>query len=101
MRRAGKLMYASHNGYGSWCAMGCAETDLIVDLVRRRGPACGLYGAKITGGGSGGTVAVLALRSDEEAIQDVVRDYEAETGLQATVLTGSSDGSHLHGVEVL
>jgi L-arabinokinase len=101
MRRAGKLMYASHNGYGSWCGMGCAETDLIVDLVRRRGPACGLYGAKITGGGSGGTVAVLALRSEEGAIRDVVRDYEAETGLQATVLTGSSDGSHLHGVEVL
>lgn len=101
MRRAGKLMYASHNSYGSWCGMGSAETNLIVDLIRRRGPDYGFYGAKITGGGSGGTVAVLARGGVEKQIREVVREYERQTGLKAAVLAGSSDGSEEHGVEII
>ena len=39
--------------------LGCEETDLLVELGRDAGPDKGIYGAKITGGGSGGTVAFL------------------------------------------
>ena len=60
METAGQLMYESHASYGDRLDLGSPETDLIVDLVRERGPAHGLYGAKITGGGAGGTVAVLS-----------------------------------------
>ena len=55
---AGRLMYQSHASYSDRLDLGSPETDLLVDLVRERGPEYGLYGAKITGGGSGGTVAI-------------------------------------------
>src|SRR5689334_11280151 len=55
----GELMYQSHASYSA-CGLGSAGTDRLVELVRQAGPASGLYGAKITGGGAGGTVAVLA-----------------------------------------
>jgi L-arabinokinase len=55
---AGHLMYASHLSYTVDAMLGADECDLLVQLVRDHEPA-GLYGAKITGGGSGGTVAVL------------------------------------------
>jgi L-arabinokinase len=57
--KAGHLMYASHISYTRDAQLGADEADVLVDLVRRNEHA-GLYGAKITGGGQGGTVAVLA-----------------------------------------
>ncbi|MFN2416844.1 MAG: galactokinase, partial [Pyrinomonadaceae bacterium] len=57
----GELMYQSHASYSA-CGLGSEGTDRLVGLVRGAGPARGLYGAKITGGGSGGTVAVLGRR---------------------------------------
>jgi L-arabinokinase len=56
--RLGELMYASHASYTA-CGLGHAATDAVVDAVRDAGPARGLFGAKITGGGCGGTVAVF------------------------------------------
>jgi len=77
---AGELMIGSHRSYSDNCDMGSEETDLIVDLVMRRGPSKGLYGAKITGGGSGGTVALLAREGAESVLDDVAAEYEKETG---------------------
>ena len=54
----GELMYQSHAGYSS-IGLGCPETDAMVDAVRERGPGRGFYGARVSGGGSGGTVVVL------------------------------------------
>lgn len=54
----GELMYQSHASYSA-CGLGHPATDALVDAVRRAGPARGCFGAKITGGGSGGTVAAL------------------------------------------
>eukprot|EP00958_Prasinococcus_capsulatus_P007434 scaffold695_cov384-Prasinococcus_capsulatus_cf.AAC.15 len=64
MKMLGELMYQSHVSY-SMCGLGSDGTDRLVELVRRasqkkKGPNEGLYAAKITGGGSGGTVCVLA-----------------------------------------
>src|SRR4029453_459589 len=53
----GELMYQSHASYSA-CGLGSSETDLLVRLVKETGPKNGLFGARITGGGSGGTVAV-------------------------------------------
>ena len=55
----GELMYQSHASYSA-CELGSDGTDLLVELAREAGPEAGIYGAKITGGGSGGTVALLA-----------------------------------------
>ena len=49
----GELMFAAHASYSA-CGLGSDGTDLLVELVRERGPRSGLFGAKITGGGSGG-----------------------------------------------
>lgn len=91
--RAGRLMYASDWSYGKRCALGAPETDLIVRLVRKRGPETGLYGAKITGGGSGGTVAILAAEGVDNEIQAITDEYETATGARAQVFRGSSAGA--------
>lgn len=67
-RELGDLMLASHASYGA-CGLGSAETDRIVERCREAGPA--VFGAKITGGGSGGTVAVLAAADAGDTIDAV------------------------------
>jgi len=57
----GELLFQSHAGYSS-IGLGCPETDAMVEGVRALGPKRGLYGARVSGGGSGGTVVVLLER---------------------------------------
>ena len=88
----GELMYQSHASYSA-CGLGSDGTDYLVELVRQAGPSAQLYGAKITGGGSGGTVAVLARRGALEQIERLARRYSQETGREAEILHGSSPGA--------
>jgi galactokinase len=90
-RQLGALMYESHASYGK-CGLGSVGTDRLVALVRAAGPAAGLYGARITGGGSGGTVAVIGRRGASDAVARVVDAYEAQTGYRPYVFAGSSPG---------
>ena len=92
--RAGHLMYASHQSYGMDAMLGAEECDLLVDLVRKREEA-GLYGARITGGGSGGTVAVLADVGDraDAAIAEIVEEYGPRTGRKAELFKKSGPGA--------
>ncbi len=83
----GELMYQSHQSYSA-CELGSSATDAIVTAVRLHGAPAGLYGAKITGGGSGGTVAVLAQSEAVAVVQEIATMYG--TGL---VIHGSSDGA--------
>ena len=92
--KAGHLMYASHLSYSNDAMLGAEECDLLVKLVREREPA-GLYGAKITGGGSGGTVAVLAEQSAsvDAAIEEIMSLYEKQTGNKPEAFVGTSPGA--------
>lgn len=92
--RAGHLMYASHISYTNDALLGAPESDTIVDLVRRR-ERSGLYGAKITGGGGGGTVAVLcdASPSADAALDELTAEYERQTGTKPEGFTGTSVGA--------
>ena len=92
----GKLMYESHESYSA-CGLGSRGTDLLVEMVQIAGAERGLFGAKITGGGSGGTVAVLGNRDAEGALKDVAQRYAAITGHQPYVFGGSSPGSAAFG----
>jgi L-arabinokinase len=85
----GQLMFQSHASYSA-CGLGSEGTDLLVELVRRAGPASGLYGARITGGGSGGTVAVLGRAGASAA--GIAKEYAAITGRKPSVFSGSSPG---------
>lgn len=88
----GALMYESHASYTA-CGLGSRGTDQLVELVRAAGPDRGLYGAKITGGGSGGTVAVLAARHAFTEIKHIASTYSQKTGREATIMGGSSPGA--------
>ena len=90
----GELMYQSHASY-STIGLGSDATDLIVRLVRSMGPESGIYGAKITGGGSGGTVCVLGEASEraEASLQKLLAEYRARSGHEPYVVLGSSAGA--------
>jgi L-arabinokinase len=70
----------------------------LVALVAEAGAESGVYGAKITGGGSGGTVAVLGLASAEPVVREIARRYAAESGNDAEVFAGSGPGADEIGV---
>lgn len=94
----GELMYQSHASYSA-CGLGTEATDLLVTLVRGAGRSRGFFGSKITGGGSGGTVAVLGRRGSD--IMEIARAYEARTGHRPHVFSGSSPGAATFGTIVL
>ncbi len=97
LREMGELMYGSHASYSA-CGLGSDGTDLLVELVREAGPAAGLYGAKITGGGSGGTVAILGRADAGEAVVGIARRYREATGREPYLFAGSSPGACHFGV---
>lgn len=97
LREMGELMYGSHASYSA-CGLGSDGTDLLVDLVRQAGPAAGLFGAKITGGGSGGTVAILGRADAGEAVAEIAHEYRKRTGRDPYVFAGSSPGACAFGV---
>ena len=88
----GELMYQSHASYSA-CGLGSEGTDRLVELARGFGPSRGIYGAKITGGGSGGTVAILGRRDADASIREIASQYARETGLPPYVFSGSSPGA--------
>jgi galactokinase len=102
LRRAGQKMYASHDSY-SKIGLGCAETDLLVKLGREAGPDKGIYGAKITGGGSGGTVAFLTYGARaEQTVHEIAQTYQQQTGLTPQIFEGGlSPGAMAFGSETL
>jgi L-arabinokinase len=87
----GRLMYASHASYGT-CGLGSDGTDRLVEMVAEASSAHGLFGAKITGGGSGGTVAILGTEEAEASVRELASRYEVETGRKAEVFAGSGAG---------
>jgi L-arabinokinase len=93
----GHLMLGSHASYSA-CALGSEGTDRLVELARQAGPGSGVFGAKITGGGSGGTVAIFATDLARQAIHEIARRYEAESGSAAFVFESSGPGAEELGV---
>ncbi|CAA0843080.1 L-arabinokinase [Striga hermonthica] len=97
----GELMYQSHYSYSA-CGLGSDGTDNLVGLVQEmqhsKSPKSlngTLFGAKITGGGSGGTVCVIGknlLRSSEQILK-IQQKYKATTGFLPYVFEGSSPGA--------
>jgi galactokinase len=91
VERFGELLYESHAGY-SRCGLGVPRTDEIVDAVRAAGPGRGLFGARVSGGGSGGTVVVVGHRDAEPRVRAIAEE------LGAGLLGGSSEGAERFGV---
>ena len=92
LERLGELLYESHAGY-SRCGLCVARTDQIVDAVRKAGRDKGLFGARVSGGGSGGTVVVLGRRDAEPIVRSIAEN------LGAGLITGSSAGASTFGAK--
>ena len=99
-RLMGDLMFQSHWSYTE-CGLGCEATDLLIDLVREECSEGKLYGAKITGGGGGGTVAVLGAEGAEESFRRVVQKYAEARKCEPYVFEGSSIGADRFGIHVI
>jgi len=100
---AGQLMYASHWSYGQRCGLATVPTDRFVSLVRQRGPKAGLFGARITDGGTGGAVAVLMRDHAEanQALHDVMHTYQLDMGIEPSLFQAGSAGAELTGWQPL
>ena len=77
LERVGELMLQSHRGYSS-IGLGHHQTDRMVDALRRLGPGAGIYGARTSGGGSGGSVVVLLRQEARAQLEAVSREVFAE-----------------------
>ncbi len=100
LEQLGELMYQSHNSYSA-CGLGSDGTDRLVELARELGPAKGIYGTKITGGGSGGTVAIMGSSDAYHSVELIAAKYADETGTSPLVFAGSSMGADEFGCLIL
>ncbi|HUR11661.1 MAG TPA: hypothetical protein VM012_09855, partial [Flavitalea sp.] len=89
----GELMFQSQAAY-TQIGLGNTITDEIVSLVREAGHTGGVYGARITGGGSGGTVCVLAYGSKgKRTVKEIHEEMCRRAGHKLFLFTGSSNGA--------
>ena len=99
-RQMGELMFQSHWSYTE-CGLGCEETDQLIELVRQHSDSDQLFGAKITGGGAGGTVAILGSVEGARSFQKVVDAYAEMHSFQPYVFQGSSIGADRYGIQTI
>ncbi len=91
---AGERMYGAHDSYRNNCNLSTEEVDFLVDAVRQRGSKSGLYGAKITGGGTGGTVAVFGkTEALAKHIPEIATEYSRRIGIMPDIFEGTSPGA--------
>lgn len=78
----GRLMAASHDSLRDDFEVSCPELDVLVESARRIGRRGGVIGARMTGGGFGGSTVTLCESRHAVAIAVRLRDdYRAATGL--------------------
>ncbi len=79
LRQLGEWMFQSHEGYSA-CGLGNPRTDELVWQARKN-TRNGVYGARITGGGSGGTVCILCAGDEGlETVRRIHREYQERHG---------------------
>ena len=77
--RIGPLLDASHASMRDDFEISCPELDLAVDTARRHGA----LGARMTGGGFGGSAIALTPVRDEQQVRDAVVRAFADAGFTA------------------
>ena len=91
---AGEAMYGAHHSYRDNCHLSVPEVNFLVEAVRKRGPENGLYGAKITGGGTGGTVAIFGkIAALKEHVPQIAVEYSRRIGQMPDIFEGTSPGA--------
>ncbi len=80
--RAGGLMNASHDSLRDDYEVSCVELDVAVDAAR----AAGALGARMTGGGFGGSAIALVRAEDAETVAHAVLEAARGHGLVTPVI---------------
>ena len=93
LKEAGKLMSESNASYRDLAGLGSPEVDGLVSIAQKIGEHGGIYGAKITGGGGGGTVALLCHGSVENSLTQVLAAYKLAWGIDAELIRGNAAGA--------
>jgi galactokinase len=84
LNELGALFVASHASQRDDYAVSVPEVDLLVELARAERD---VYGARLTGGGFGGSVVILARNGCGAAIATKVAGaYAARSGQSPTIL---------------
>jgi L-arabinokinase len=96
LRKIGEILCQSHLAYTE-CGLGSAACDELV----ARALKAGLPGAKMTGGGAGGVVAVLGCSDDWPTVCSIAQEYARERGMIPHIFEGSSEGIDAFGVHTL
>jgi galactokinase len=81
----GRLMAASHESLRDDYEVSCFELDVLVDAARAR---AGVFGARMTGGGFGGsTINLVKPEYSEEFTREITLEYRRLTGKEPLVHT--------------
>jgi len=89
LRRAGARMRESHRSLADDFEVSTPELDLLVEIATSRD---GVFGARLTGGGFGGSVVLLTRRGEGRvAAVDVAAEYRRRCGRDAAILLPAPD----------
>ncbi len=93
----GPLMAASHDSLRDDFEVSCLELDLMVDIARAIGRSGGVIGARMTGGGFGGSTVTLCESSKaREIAATLASKYREATGITPQIFASRpSQGAHL------
>lgn len=85
IKRFGQLMAQSHRSLRDSYKVSCKELDLMVDLASQQE---GVYGARMTGGGFGGsTINLVETRHAPQFKENMAAAYQAKTGIAPQIWT--------------
>jgi galactokinase len=91
--QVGRLMYASHASLREDYEVSCPELDCVVELAHSIGPAGGVIGCRMTGGGFGGCAVSLVRTNALEAVMRKLEEgYRARTGIEASMFVSRPAG---------
>ncbi|MCD9188608.1 MAG: galactokinase [Pyrinomonadaceae bacterium] len=80
----GHLMFESHESLKNDYEVSCAELDLLVEIAKTRKE---ILGARMTGGGFGGSTVNLVRRENlAQIIEEISAEYEKQTKISPTIL---------------
>ena len=91
----GELMLQSHVSYSS-VGLGNSATDEIVKLAMDAGPDAGIYGARVSGGGNGGTVVMMCYgKKGKLTAKTIYQEYKKKSKNRIHFFQGSNHGAQI------
>ena len=89
----GRLMFLSHASLKNDYEVSCEELDILVEIARN---SAGVLGARMTGGGFGGSTVNLVKRENlNEFAEKISTEYERQTNIKPAVYVSGAAGGAL------